>query len=56
MAGAGVEGSGSAVPFIGAREGERDGGDGELRHDSGRPRMRGRLGHSGGVVAEAGEH
>jgi hypothetical protein len=29
--GAGVECSGSAVPFIGAREGERDGGDGELR-------------------------
>jgi hypothetical protein len=34
MAGAGVEGSGLAVPFIGAREGERDGGDGELRRAS----------------------
>jgi hypothetical protein len=33
-AGAGVECSGSAVPFIGAREGERDGGDGELRRAS----------------------
>jgi hypothetical protein len=62
-AGAGVECSGSAVPFIGAREG--DGEDGELRRasmmaawskrrrdGSGRLRMRGRLGHSGGVVAE----
>jgi hypothetical protein len=34
MAGAGVEGSGSAAPFIGAREGERDGGDDELRRAS----------------------
>jgi hypothetical protein len=55
-----------AAPFIGARE--RDGGDGErrrARHDggnganddwdgSGRRGVRGRLGHSGGVVAEAG--
>jgi hypothetical protein len=57
-----------AVPFIGARERERDGGDGErrrARHDgengangdwdgSGRRGVRGRLGHSGGVVAEVG--
>jgi hypothetical protein len=57
-----------AVPFIGARERERDGGDNErrrARHDggngangdwdgSGRRGVRGRLGHSGGVVAEAG--
>jgi hypothetical protein len=57
-----------ATPFIGARERERDGGDGErrrARHDggnrangdwdgSGRRGVRGRLGHSGGVVAEAG--
>jgi hypothetical protein len=57
-----------AVPFIGARGRERDGGDGErrrARHDgengangdwdgSGRRGVRGRLGHSGGVVAEAG--
>jgi hypothetical protein len=56
-----------AAPFIGARERERDGGDGEhrrARHDggngangdwdgSGRRGVRGRLGHSGGVVAEA---
>ena len=34
MAVAGVEGSGSAIPFIGAQEGERDGGDGELRRAS----------------------
>jgi hypothetical protein len=56
-----------AAPFIGARERERerDGGDGErqrARHDggngangdwdgSGRRGVRGRLGHSGGVVA-----
>jgi hypothetical protein len=33
-AGAVVECSGSAVPFIGAREGERDGEDGELRRAS----------------------
>jgi hypothetical protein len=33
-AGAGVECSGSAAPFIGAREGERDGEDGELRRAS----------------------
>jgi hypothetical protein len=57
-----------AVPFIGARERERDGGDGErrrARHDGGngangdwdgssRRGVTGRLGHSGGVVAEAG--
>jgi hypothetical protein len=57
-----------AAPFIGARERERDGGDGErrrARHDggngangdwdgSGRRGVRGRLGYSGGVVAEAG--
>jgi hypothetical protein len=57
-----------AAPFIGAWERERDGGDGErrrARHDggngangdwdgSGRRGVRGRLGHSGGVVAEAG--
>jgi hypothetical protein len=57
-----------AVPFIGARERERDGGDDErrrARHDgengangdwdgSGRRGVRGRLGHSGRVVAEAG--
>jgi hypothetical protein len=56
------------APFIGARERERDGGDDERRraqHDggnganddwdgSGRRGVRGRLGHSGGVVAEAG--
>jgi hypothetical protein len=55
-----------AAPFIGPRE--RDGGDGKrrrARHDggngangdwngSGRRGVRGRLGHSGGVVAEAG--
>jgi hypothetical protein len=55
-----------AVPFIGARE--RDGGDGErrrARHDVGNGAngdwdgsssrgVRGRLGHSGGVVAEVG--
>jgi hypothetical protein len=55
-----------AAPFIGVRE--RDGGDGEhrrARHDggngansdwdgSGRRGVRGRLGYSGGVVAEAG--
>jgi hypothetical protein len=55
-----------AAPFIGARE--RDGGDDErrrARHDgangangdwdsSGRRGVRGRLGHSGGVIAEAG--
>jgi hypothetical protein len=57
-----------AVPFIGARGRERDGGDDERRrahHDggngangdwdgSGRRGVRGRLGHSGGEVAEAG--
>jgi hypothetical protein len=57
-----------AAPFIGARERERDGGNGKrrrARHDggngangdwdgSGRRGVRGRLGHSGGVVAEAG--
>jgi hypothetical protein len=58
-------------PFIGARGREGDGGDGEHRRalhggengansdwdGSGRPRgVRGRLKHSGGVVAEAGEH
>jgi hypothetical protein len=57
-----------AAPFIGAQERERDGGDGErrrARHDggngangdwdgSGRRGVRGRLGYSGGVVAEAG--
>jgi hypothetical protein len=57
-----------AAPFIGARERERDGGDGErrrARHDggnganndwdgSGKRGVRGLLGHSGGVVAEAG--
>jgi hypothetical protein len=57
-----------AGPFIGARGRERDGGDDERRracHDggngangdwdgSGRRGVRGRLEHSGGVVAEAG--
>jgi hypothetical protein len=57
-----------AVHFIGAWGRERDGGDGErrrARHDggneangdwdgSGRRGVRGRLGHNGGVVAEAG--
>jgi hypothetical protein len=57
-----------AAPFIGSQERERDGGDGERRRarhdggngangdwdDSGRRGVRGRLGHSGGVVAEAG--
>jgi hypothetical protein len=57
-----------AVPFIGARERGRDAGDGERRrahHDggngangdwdgSGRRGVRGRLRHSGRVVAEAG--
>jgi hypothetical protein len=56
------------VPFIDAQERERDGGDGERRQarldggnganddwdGSGRRGVRGRLGHSGGVVAEAG--
>jgi hypothetical protein len=64
-----VEGNGArAAPFIGTREGERDGGDDErrrARHDgenganddwdgSGRRGVRGRLGYSGGVVAKAG--
>jgi hypothetical protein len=57
-----------AAPFINAREGERDRGDGERRRachhggnganddwdGSGRRGVRGRLGHSGAVVAEAG--
>jgi hypothetical protein len=57
-----------AAPFIGDRERERDGGDGEhrqARHDggngangdcdgSGRRGVRGRLGYIGGVVAETG--
>jgi hypothetical protein len=57
-----------AGPFIGARGRERDGGDDKRRrahHDggngangdwdgSGRRGVRGRLGHSGGVVAEVG--
>jgi hypothetical protein len=56
------------APFIGAWERERDGGDGERQralHDGGNGAngdwdgsgwrgVRGRLGHSGGVVAEAG--
>jgi hypothetical protein len=63
------EGNGArAAPFIGARERERDGGDGErrrARHDggnganidwngSGRRGVRGWLGYSGRVVADAG--
>jgi hypothetical protein len=59
-----------AGPFIGARGREGDGGDGEhrrARHDGGNGAnanamaqagwgVWGRLKHSGGVVAEAGEH
>jgi hypothetical protein len=62
------ENGAQAAPFIDARERERDGGDDERQralHDggngangdwdgSGRRGVRGRLGYSGGVVAEAG--